>query len=93
MVPTNSGSFDEAKLTRGQLRKLNTLRKSVGNKIGDKAFADWLAKQSASNRDKNADLITDTLWPLVQERKLAIPRGGYVVKRGRGRLVVERAKR
>ena len=90
MVPTNFGSFDEAKLTKGQLRRLNTLRKSVGNKIGDKAFVDWLAKQSAGDRDKNADVITDTLWPLVQERKLAIPRGGYLVKRGRGRLVVER---
>ena len=90
MASTNSGSFDEATLTKGQVRKLNTLRKSVGNKIGDKAFADWLAKQTADDRDKNADLICDTLWALVQERKLAIPRGGYVVKRGRGRLVVER---
>ena len=46
MASTNSGSFDEATLTKGQVRKLNTLRKSVGNKIGDKAFADWLAKQT-----------------------------------------------
>ncbi len=90
MAPTNSGLFDQAKLTKGQIRKLNALRKSVGNKIGDKAFANWLAKQSADHRDKNADLITDALWPLVQARKLAIPRRGYLVKRGRGRLIVER---
>ena len=37
-------------------------------------------------------MIVDTLWPLVQQGTLTIPRGGYVVRRGRGRIVVEPAK-
>ena len=32
----------EADLTKGQLRKLNALRKSVGPDIGERAFAQWL---------------------------------------------------
>ena len=37
-------------------------------------------------------MIVDTLWPLVQQGKLAIPRGGFLLRRGRGRISVERAK-
>ena len=38
-----STAIDESTLTKGQLRKLNSLRKSVGNDIGERAFAEWLA--------------------------------------------------
>ena len=34
-------------------------------------------------------MIVDTLWPLVQQGRLAIPRGGYLVRRGHGRIIVE----
>ena len=34
----------ETGLTKGELRKLNALRKSVGPDIGEKAFAQWLKK-------------------------------------------------
>ena len=37
-------------------------------------------------------MIVDTLWPMVQEGTLAIPRGGYRIRRGRGRIIVEAAK-
>ena len=37
-------------------------------------------------------MIVDTLWPLVQQGRLAIPRGGFLLRRGRGRIIVERAK-
>ena len=46
----------------------------------------------AAQSDENAALIVDTLWPLVQQGTLAIPRGGYVIGRGRGRIIVERAR-
>ena len=88
--------IDENSLTKGQRRKLDALRKSVGNEIGEQAFAAWLASQPAAataKADANAGLIVDTLWPLVQQGTLAIPRGGYLVRRGRGRIVVEPAKR
>ena len=92
MSPTQ---IDENALTKGQRRKLNALRKSVGTEIGEEAFAAWLASQPAATgtADANAALIVDTLWPLVQQGALAIPRGGYLLRRGRGRIVVEPAKR
>ena len=91
MSPTQ---IDENALTKGQRRKLNALRKSVGTEIGEQAFAAWLASQpeATAKADANAALIVDTLWPLVQQGALAIPRGGYLVRRGRGRIVVETAK-
>ena len=90
----SSPPIDEASLTKGQRRKLNALRKSVGDAIGEQAFAEWLAAQSSSkdSNDENAALIVDTLWPLVEQGKLAIPRGGYLIRRGRGRIIIDRAK-
>ena len=92
MSPTQ---IDENSLTKGQRRKLTALRKSVGTEIGEQAFAAWLASQpaAAAKADVNAALIVDTLWPLVQQGALAIPRGGYLVRHGRGRIVVELSKR
>lgn len=87
----SSNSIDQSGLTKGQLRKLNALCKSVGNEIGERAFVEWLASQSAEDSDSNADLIADTLWPLVENGDLRIPRGGYRVRRGRGRIIVEPA--
>ena len=86
--------FDESTLTKGQLRKLNALRKSVGDEVGTRAFAEWLASQDTAKgkQDGNAAMIVDTLWPMVQEGTLAIPRGGYRIRRGRGRIIVEPAK-
>jgi hypothetical protein len=85
--------LDEKLLTKGEIRKLTALRKSVGEDIGEKAFIDWLRKKPtalAELEDKNAALIADTLIPLIEQNKLRIPRGGYLVRRGRGRVVVER---
>ena len=86
--------FDESTLTKGQLRKLNALRKSVGDEVGTRAFAEWLASQDTAieKQDGNAAMIVDTLWPMVQAGTLAIPRGGYRIRRGRGRIIVEPAK-
>ena len=84
---------DEGTLTKGQLRKLNALKKSVGEGIAGRAFSEWLSSQPAGAApDVNAALVVDTLWPLVQQGTLSIPRGGYLLKRGRGRIVVEPAK-
>ena len=94
MNGTSSGGIDESALTKGQLRKLRALRKSVGEEIAERAFAEWLASQpgSAAKADANAAMIVDTLWPLVQQGALAIPRGGYLIRRGRGRIIVESAR-
>lgn len=85
---------DLKELSKGELRKLNALRKSVGDEIARDAFAKWLeSKKSASGaKDKNASVIEEALQPLIEKKKLSIPRGGYILRRGRGRVIVERAR-
>ena len=94
MDRTLSERIEEGALTKGQRRKLNALRKSVGEEIGERAFAEWLASQGGARTkaDANAVLIVDALWPMVQRGTLAIPRGGYRIRRVRGRIIVESAR-
>ena len=85
--------FDQSKLTKGQLRKLNALRKSLGDDIANSAFAEWLdtvGAHPAPQEDRNAQLIADALAPLIAKNQLRIPRGGYILKRGRRRVTVAR---
>ena len=86
-------TVNESELTKGQLRKLNALRKSLGEDIADKAFAEWLTSTPVSfaEVDKNAESIADVLVDQINKGNLRIPRGGYLVRRGRGRVIVERA--
>ena len=85
--------IDETSLSKGQLRKLNALRKSVGSAIADEAFSKWLAQANDEPEvDENARVIADALWDLVQDGKLMIQRGGYIIRRGRGRVIVEAAR-
>ena len=84
--------FDESALMKGQLRKLTALRKSLGPAIADEAFAKWLQQAAVElEQDENAKAISDALWDLIQQGKLSIRRGGYIVRRGRGRVTVEPA--
>ena len=83
---------DVASLSKGQQRKLNALRKSLGDEIADRAFAVWMRSQPAGGggSDKNAGKIVEALQVLIEDGRLRIPRGGYIVRRGRGRVIVER---
>lgn len=82
--------IDESVLTKGQLRKLVALRKSLGPAIADEAFAKWFGQLvEAPEADKNEQVIADALWSLTEEGRLSIRRGGYVIRRGRGRVIVE----
>ncbi len=88
-------AIDESSLTKGEARKLNVLRKSLGDQIANRAFAQWLRQKAAAKAgapvDKNAELIASTLSPLAKTGRLTIGHGGYLVKRGRGRVIVSRA--
>ena len=91
--PGRKPGLDEKELTKGQLRKLNALKKSIGDDLGEKAFSEWLktiGTEGAGPRDKNAVLITEALTTLIKQKRLHIPRGGYFLRRGRGRVIVER---
>jgi hypothetical protein len=89
-----SASVDEKSLSKGQLRKLNALRKSLGDEIAERAFAEWLENSpdggSSATQDRYARTITEALHPLIESGELRIPRGGYIVRRGRGRVIIER---
>ena len=86
--------IDESILTKMEVRKLNALRKSIGDKLGDKAFAAWYAEKPkqapAAKADKNAQAIINIVEPLILEGKIRLPQGGYMIRRGRGRVIVER---
>ncbi len=63
--------LDEKALTKGELRKLNALRKSVGEDVGEKAFVEWLRKKPAkvvAPEDQNAALIAETLISLIEKK-------------------------
>ena len=88
-------NFRDRDLTKGQVRKLTALRKSLGKGIADNAFAEWLASVPEVEReptDNNAAAIAELLTTPVLEKKIKLPRGGYIVRRGRGRVIVERAQ-
>ncbi|MCI0429961.1 MAG: hypothetical protein L0210_05395 [Rhodospirillales bacterium] len=84
-----------ADLSKGELRKLNALRKSLGEDIGGRAFAEWLSVRGtgpAESADNNAHTIAEALQPLIETGDLHVPRGGYLLRRGRGRVIVERTE-
>lgn len=87
-----AAGFSEKELSKGQARKLAALRNSIGPDIANRAFGEWLARFVATDggADRNAEIIADTLSELANHDKLSIPRGGYVVRRGRGRVIVAR---
>lgn len=84
-------AINEKSLSKGELRKLNALRKSVGEDVGNEAFTKWYetARTAPSvPSDHNIEIIRAALEPRINELKFR--RGGsYVVKRGRGRIIVE----
>ena len=88
-----SVAFDEDQLSKGQARKLTAWRKSLGDDIANNAFAEWLVSQPEPVEavDKNAELIAQALIDQINQGNLRIPRGGYLVRRGRGRVIVESA--
>ncbi len=84
----------QTNLTKGQSRKLNALRKSVGPDIGERALAQWLKGVNAEKApavDKTSAQIAEAIEAALGREGLSIPRGGYLIKRGRGRVLVERA--
>ena len=81
-------SIDQSTLTKGQVRKLNVLRKSVGNDIADDAFSKWMVNQSKTPkevRDPVADALVAALANLKDDKKIRLGRKGYVVRRAKGK--------
>ena len=82
-------AIDETKLTKGHMRKLNALRKSVGEKLGEEVFGKWLAQQAAAvaapKRDPVAVRIEEALAGFVDDRTFRLGNYGYTIRRARGK--------
>lgn len=80
-------SVNEAKLTKGELRKLNALRKSVGNELGEDVFNKWLAQQATMKPkpDPIAEKITAALSAYEGDSSFRLGNYGYTIRRARGK--------
>ena len=79
---------NENTLTKGQTRKLNALRKSLGNEIEDNAFAKWMKTQTKENTvqiDPVAEKIKVALSSLVHDNAFRLGSKGYIIKRSKGK--------
>ena len=83
--------MNKKSITKGQLRKLNALRKSLGNQIADKAFKEWLKQQAKQAPAERADPVINKLLAalkgLEKDKSINLGRKGYVIKRAKGRGV------
>lgn len=80
-------SIDESTLTKGHLRKLNALRKSIGDDLAEDAFSKWLLRQAKEvpETDPVADRIVTALGGLEDDRKFNLGLYGYTVRRAKGK--------
>jgi hypothetical protein len=81
-------TIDHSTLTKGQVRKLNALRKSVGNDIAENAFGKWMKTQSKTPkdvRDPVADALVAALSNLTSNKTFRLGTKGYVVRRAKGK--------
>ncbi len=84
-------TIEESKLTKGQLRKLNALRKSVGKTLGEDVFAKWMAQQAKAKtrakRDPVAKKIEKALAGFAGDKSFRLGNYGYSIRRARGKGV------
>ena len=76
------------KLTKGQVRKLNALRKSLGNKIADPAFSKWLKTQNLNKSEGKIDPVAAKLersLKSLSSKKINLGTWGYTIKRAKGK--------
>ena len=81
-------TIDHSVLTKGQLRKLNALRKSIGDDIADVAFGKWMKTQSKTPKDVGdpvADALVAALPNLKSDKSFKLGTKGYVVRRAKGK--------
>ena len=81
-------SIDHSTLNKGQIRKLNALRKRVGDDIAEDAFGKWMKIQSETPkevRDPVADALVAALSNLTSDKSFKLGTKGYVVRRAKGK--------
>ena len=82
-------AIDETGLTKGLVRKLNALRKSVGDDLGEEVFATWLVQEAASQARSKPDpvamKIVEALAGLENDPKFNLGNHGYTLRRAKGK--------
>ena len=81
-------NIDQSTLTKGQMRKLNALRNSVGDDIADEAFRKWIEtqlKKSTDDHDPVTVALAEALHHLKDDKSFRLGTKGYVVKRSKGK--------
>ena len=81
-------TIDHSNLTKGKIRKLNALRKSVGDDIAENAFGKWMTTQSKTPkevRDPVADALVAQIDQFKDDKTFNLGTKGYVVKRSKGK--------
>ena len=82
-------TIDEKELTKGQIVKLNALRKSVGDDLAEDVFAKWMKRQAASKVVEKADPVAEklkaALASLEKDETFRLGNQGYTVRRARGK--------
>ena len=87
---TKKTQVPRMKLTKGQTRKRNALRKSLGKKIADQAFSKWIkvekstTAKKAPKRDAVVEKISAALKPL-SSKKINLGTYGYTIRRAKGK--------
>lgn len=83
--------ISESKLTKGQVRKLNGLRKSVGDALAEEVFRKWLAQQAnaaaGAKPDAVALKIEESMAGFTNDRTFKLGNYGYTIRRARGKGV------
>ena len=88
-VGVNRTGKDETGLTKGLVRKLNALRKSVGGELAEEVFAKWLERgagsQAKSKPDPVAMKIVNALAGFENDPKFKLGNHGYTLRRSKGK--------
>lgn len=82
-------AVDEKALNKGQVRKLNALRKSVGNDLAEDVFNKWMKRQASDKPVEKADPVAEKLVAalagLEKDNGFRLGNQGYTVRRARGK--------
>ena len=81
--------IDETGLTKGLVRKLIALRKSVGNDLAEEIFAKWLEREAVSHAKSKPDSvavkIVEALAGFENDPKFNLGNYGYTLRRTKGK--------
>ena len=82
-------AIDETGLTKGLVRKLTALRKSVGDDLAEEVFARWLEREAASQARSKPDpvamKIAEALAGFENDPKFNLGNYGYTLRRAKGK--------